>query len=369
MSSTLFRYKMTECEKDQVVAIYNHVKSISAINQAYGFSKRSRVVKRVLQERGIDILLGKRKIPVSQEKEIVDKYLAGVSSYQLSDEYGIAVSAICNLLERNNTERRDNKILTLEQEKEVVKDYLSGESMWTVGDKFGIDGSTVPLILKRHGYTTRPAGHNSRIYSLNENFFDDLSNEYAAYVLGFIYADGSINKETLTIALSIKDLDHLEKIRALLEYENTIEHYKVTTPQKKKKPAVRLCVHSKKITERLTNLGIVKGRNHFNNTLYFLPPEIYRHFIRGFVDGDGCLDYHKKKWARIRILGQRDILTWITATISEELDISRKNLRQRIGIMTLEYGGPLQAKKIITWLYKDANIFLERKINRMTWFK
>lgn len=368
MNSTLFRYKFTEGEKQQLVHIYNHTKSISAINRAYGFSKRSRVVKLALQEMGVDILRGKRKIPIKMEQEIIKKYQDGISTCVLSDEYGLSVPGLCDMLERNGIERRDNRVLSDAEENRAIDMYLGGASIFAVGDKFGIDGTTVPGILKRHGHSCRPIG-SARIYTVNENFFDDLSKEEAAYVLGFVYADGSVNRTTLTIGLSKKDLSHLKTIRGIMGCNIPIDHYLVKTPQKKMKPAIRLAIHSKSITTKLTSFGITKGRGNFNLTLSELPQSSYRHFIRGMVDGDGCIDTYKRNNARIRILGQLDILSWIRDIFHSELGTRKdQNIRQRTGICSLSYGGAAQAREIITWLYSDTDLYLPRKLSPLTWW-
>lgn len=364
---TLFRYQLTDGEKEQLVKIYQAGYSIDSINRVYGFSYRSRVIKNALHRMGIEMRVGFRKIPLSREGEIVEAYKGGLNLYELSGMYGIFPSAIQSLLRRNGVECRDNRILSDEQESQLIQGYLAGKSVHALNEEFGT--TNAHKTLRRHKVKTRPAGHNSRLYQLNEGAFDDLRNEEAAYWLGFCYADGNIGKESLNIGLSIKDLSHLERIKSFLGYDAPIKFYQVKTPQGKMKDACRLNVHSQKLSNRLLTLGIVKGRGWFKELLLDnLPQGMYRHFIRGFVDGDGCLDRGKSS-ARLRLLGQEDILSWIVKVFNQELGLPVRPLRQRLGIMELEYAGALNARKAITWLYQDATVFLERKINRMEWWK
>lgn len=365
---SLFRYQLTDGERQQLAKIYQAGNSIMSINRAYGFSLRSRAVENALHRMGIEVLAGKRKIPLSKEAEIVEAYKSGLSIYKLSEIYGIWPGPIASLLERNGCTRRDNRVLSDEAESEAVRMYLSGSPLHEVGARFGIDTTTVPLILARHGRLTRPAGHNSRRYQLNEQAFDDLSSEEAAYHLGYIYADGGINKETLIVGLSIKDLAHLEKLKSFLSYEAPIELYKAKTPKGGLNDYCRLSVHSKVLIAKLRGLGIIKKRPSFHLLLSQLPKESYRHFIRGAVDGDGTLDRSKRNNARLRMLGQPDLLGWISETLHLELGLPIRTIFPRPGIHTIEYGGAAQARKAITWLYRDATIFLERKIGRMEWW-
>lgn len=365
---SLFRCQLTDGEKEQLAKIYQAGHSILAINRAYGFSMRSRAVKNALHRMGVEVLVGKRKIPLSKEGEIVEVYKGGLSSYKLSEIYGISFGAICALLERNGCER-SNRALSDEDELQAIQEYLNGKSVFAVGEQFNLTGSGIHRIIKRHKIETRPAGHNSRLYQLNEQAFDDLSNEEAAYHLGYIYADGGISKESLVVGLSIKDLSHLERLKSFLRYEAPIELYKAKTPKGGLNDYCRLSVHSKLLIAKLRGLGIIKKRPNFSLLLNQLPKESYRHFIRGVVDGDGTLDRSKRNNARLRMLGQSDLLEWISETLHLELGLPTRTIYPRPGIHTIEYGGAAQARKAITWLYQDAQVFLERKIGRMEWWK
>lgn len=366
--NNLFRYRFTNGEAQQLAKIYQAGYSVDSINRAYGFSFRSRTVENTLRRMGIEMKQGNRKIPLDKESEIVEAYEGGLNLYELSEIYGIFPSAIQSLLKRNGVECRDNRILSDEQESQLIQGYLAGKSVHALNEEFGT--TNAHKTLRRHKVKTRPAGHNSRQYQLNEGAFDDLGNEEAAYFLGFIYAEGSITKESLNIGLSIKDLSQLEKLKDFLGYDIPIQYYKVKTPQGKLKDACRLSIHSQKIIRRLFTLGIVKKRGWFNQLLVDnLPKEAYRHFIRGLVDGDGSLDTSHRNNARLRILGQQDILNWIARVFESELGIPFREPRQRTGIMELGYGGSAQARKAITWLHQDAIVFLERKINKMEWWK
>lgn len=302
----------------------------------------------------------------SEEKQIAIIYHIGRKSLaKIAKAYGVSVTCIHGIVKRNDVTRPNNK-LTPEQELEVIKLYQSGKSVQFISSHFNITDAY--KILKRHKIDTRPAGHNSRQYQFNLSAFDDLNDEFSAYHLGYLYADGSVSKNTLTLALSIKDLYQVEKLKSFLQTTQPIGLYKTKTPQGKLKDTCRLCIYSKELSAKMKSLGIIKGRNQFHLVIDKLPMESYKHFIRGLVDGDGSLDTSKRNNARLRILGQKDVLNWISKIFESELEVPYREPRQRIGIMELEYGGGAQARKIITWLYKDAQIFLERKIDKMEWW-
>jgi hypothetical protein len=133
----------------------------------------------------------------------------------------------------------------------------------------------------------------------HENYFDIINNEEKAYILGFITADGcNYGDGKVKIDLSIDDLDILIKIRDCIGVENDILTYEQPDkifngkayPSKTQK---RLNIWNKNICEQLIDKGCVKDKSKY---LMFpnedkVPKELYRHYVRGYFDGNGHLGY------------------------------------------------------------------------------
>ena len=64
-----------------------------------------------------------------------------------------------------------------------------------------------------------------RKYSLNEDYFENINSNNKAYILGFIYADGSIYGNYLSIRVSAKDVEILNYIKFELGYGGNIRDY------------------------------------------------------------------------------------------------------------------------------------------------
>ena len=56
-----------------------------------------------------------------------------------------------------------------------------------------------------------------RRYKLNENYFNKIDTHEKAYVLGFLYADGSNRGDGITFTQDIERIDILENIKKALE--------------------------------------------------------------------------------------------------------------------------------------------------------
>lgn len=206
-------------------------------------------------------------------------------------------------------------------------------------------------------------------YRCNENFFSEGS-EASFYVAGFIAADGCIQDtgkcatKRLTIHLSMTDIDVLKLIRKLLNSDHKIE--KRGTSCELRIGSNTLCNDLK----RIFNIGPRKSKK------YCLPNELVshpliKHFIRGYIDGDGC--FHKTKPSKshpmssisLGILGTRKLLRQFRQVFSINCATS---VRQKVRgipyckpLYLLYYKGDAQLERLTEYLYDGAKYFLRRK--------
>lgn len=114
------------------------------------------------------------------------------------------------------------------------------------------------------------------------------------------------------------------------------------------------------LAQSLSNKGIVKDRINLIGMLQALQSGLEHHFIRGYLDGDGCIRgaYNPS----VTFTGQHDLLKWIRATFHENLDTNPDlGIMNGKGICIINYCGINQARTITTWLYDGATIWMERK--------
>ena len=196
-------------------------------------------------------------------------------------------------------------------------------------------------------------------YTYNYNFFKE-DNEQSFYVAGFLAADGYVNKKqtNVTLALAIKDKEHLIKIRNLI-CDSKIHYYR----QKEMYDSCRFTIHSKEITNDLFRFGIGNKKSQtYSMPSWMMSHPMTHHFLRGYVDGDGCWCILTKKLktprATFKLEGTLKFLNdFNELTINKNKKISLRN-----GIYHLDYGGNIICAKIAKYLYTtDASIFLERK--------
>ena len=130
---------------------------------------------------------------------------------------------------------------------------------------------------------------NFRKKKVCDNPFVNLSNPDVLYWLGWLATDGHIShKETrVTLSLSIKDIDVIEKFKDFVSEKLTIKH----TIHHDKFEMVSVSFRNKEITDFLLTLGFGN-----NKTFNFVPNfNITWDYIRGVFEGDGYF-----RWGSIK---------------------------------------------------------------------
>ncbi len=137
-------------------------------------------------------------------------------------------------------------------------------------------------------------GTFSKIYNINENFFDIIDTQEKSYILGFLYADGTNidtndGQNSISFTQLEQDIDILEKINMAMDSTYPIHSYIQKSNDKIK---CKLSFYSQKISDCLTELGAPPRKSlilEFPNKEMFKSEDLIRHFIRGYFDGDGCI--------------------------------------------------------------------------------
>lgn len=286
-------------------------------------------------------------------QEIIDLYLTGnYSMIELAEMYGATNrQPIITILKQNDIQTIDRRIIQDNNVGELEDMIADGLSVQQIADEFGVSKKAINNAIERFDLDYEP---QYRTYYFNEHAFDVIDTEEKAYWLGFLYADCHCAKKSTRIALAKKDKTHLEKLRYFLDGDMPI-----STIEKNK--SVSLELNSVHMVNVLQNLGIVPYRNHFHLMKKSIPYYLERHFIRGYIDGDGCISNDYK----VIVLGRKDSITWIRDVICFETRANKNKLRNRGKVVELSWGGRYIFNTITEYLYANSTIFMDRKMNRV----
>lgn len=207
-------------------------------------------------------------------------------------------------------------------------------------------------------------GH-PRIRIFNENYFEKIDTQDKAYWLGFLYADGSIDKKgySVTLGLQTRDKYIIEQFVGSLEHKNPKYH-----ERKGNINSFSICLCSKKLANDLMKLGCVNNKSLILNSLPILPDSMDRHFIRGYFDGDGSVS-------------ERNGLPLVNFMGTKKFMLNIMNILENNGVFTripkLTIPSPpcpihrfvitdlLGCRRLFDYLYKESIICLLRKKQKL----
>lgn len=168
--------------------------------------------------------------------------------------------------------------------------------------------------------------------------------------------------------LSLQDSDrtHLEKFASFLKTTkpDLVKSYK--NYKHGKYDRCRVSIRSKHLWESLNSKGCVPNKSlilKFPSVEIFSSIDLIPHFIRGYIDGDGCLCFTSGK-AELSVLGTKEFL--------EEMV---RNLPLQREYPVFHYGNSEKntyvfnlwcstAVSIIYFLYNNSSIYLDRKFEK-----
>lgn len=223
--------------------------------------------------------------------------------------------------------------------------------------------------LKRWNIKTRSLRDSHLIYSVNESYFYKIDTEEKAYWLGFIYADGYITGNKLGISLANIDKTHLEKFKKCIDSDHEIKSY-ISNSVYGTCEYCRILINSKKVVEDIKNKGVINNKSlklKFPSNR-ILDRNLYKHFIRGYFDGDGSLVLSKSS-INFKFCGTKEFLEALVDVFNS---ISSYKYKKRLykrrnddkNNYYISYGGRMKTLNIMDYLYNNCNIYLERKYKK-----
>ena len=266
--------------------------------------------------------------------------------------------------------RTKHEIFFSNEDEELIKKMYVDENKSTVviGKHFGISHHTVTRVLEK--YEIRRTGESRRHYALDQNYFDVIDTPTKAYIFGFLCADGSVSREKQTVSMSLQegDKDILERIRNEVKSEKPLEFLDYSQKDDfgySYQNQYRLLFFSAHMVDALIANGMLPRKSY---TLVFpdaITDELLSHFVRGYFDGNGSVS---PNCYSISITSTDAFCKHLAKIVKEKIDVNFKiaDASCHNGITrTMSIYGFSDVSLFLRWIYKDADIMLERKYQ--TW--
>ena len=237
-----------------------------------------------------------------------------------------------------------------------------------IADRLDISFPTVNRYLSK--YMSDYNLYKKQKYKFNINYFEIIDTEEKAYWLGFLYGDGNVYKNILSLYIDKIDKLHVEKFRECLQSNHPIHYVK-------RDNTVKIVIINKKTVKDLGRWGCIPNKSL---NLYKLPniaDKLMKHFIRGYFDADGCIyiQKDKKKYGNYEYIGftiasTKDFLENIQGFLINNNIITKKNKINKIsanGYLFRHVGK--NALSFLIYIYNNTNIYLDRKKNKLEMFR
>ena len=233
----------------------------------------------------------------------------------------------------------------------------------SIAREIGCTGTTVAKLRDRYGIPRSPKqwGGNTIRWQTNRDFFAEIDTPAKAYVLGFVIADGHVNRIDRggKIEISVKEAD-ADLLRAIADAAGCDAPLRPMTNHYDGSTMMRLMLCGKKMITDLNNLGVFHDKSK-TATWPTIAPELEGHLARGLWDGDGHIRQYE-----FEIIGTSALLDGLVAAAERHTGCL---LRRKLGGRDRAYHyayGTRRDTAVLHWMYSSTGIALERKREAFT---
>lgn len=212
-------------------------------------------------------------------------------------------------------------------------------------------------------------------YNANQTFFNSIDSEAKAYILGFICADGHVEAKNYRITIALQDSDYLllDKIRKAMGSNHPIHrHIKRKNPYTKSNHLVleqcTISINGKELVKPLIKMGLSFKKTYTldGKIMDYVPKKLWKHFLRGYLDGDGCItwgkEYSSGKKYMVQVCGNRRFLE-NSYQLFYKSDCAIYKYKTSKQCCTWKLTDKKKCLEFLNFLYGEATIYLNRKYN------
>lgn len=187
------------------------------------------------------------------------------------------------------------------------------------------------------------------------------------YIVGYIVADGNLSKDGRHISITSKDVSHLHKIRFALG--QTISIRMKCRSNSKEKIYGDLSFSDVNFYRYLQSINIGPCKSLIQGPV-FIDQKYFNDFLRGVIDGDGCIHSWKNKdnsmnqWCVRITSGSKEFAHWLFGMVKNQYSINGKiycqKYRDRNPIYIIKFG-KIAGQVILRSIYYKDCLCLDRK--------
>lgn len=309
------------------------------------------------------------EIKYNLDAEILTKDFLELKSFEkVAKKYNTTTRIIRNLyykfnLKLTNQHKPRIKFPSIE---EIQKSYNKLGSIGKVSKFFNIENES----MRRFMINNNIDYEVKFTYTIDHDFFSK-DNEFSYYWAGFFAADACITDgDVISLLLSKKDEKHLMTFNTHINGDLKIRFHRDFKLNRSDNScfkqeyydSARSVFTSHQMAKDLKKFGIGPRKS----MSYEIPPlneELFHHFIRGMIDGDGWITRNKKyNSAVIGCCGTQQSMECISEFLKRKLSLDETSgcVTKKVNIFNFAFSGS-NCLKICEFLYQNSSVALDRK--------
>jgi len=186
----------------------------------------------------------------------------------------------------------------------------------------------------------------------------------SAYAIGLFVADGSLSKDGRHLDFTSKDLDQVENFLSCIGSDNLI-----STKSRSRINEGKNYFHAQfsdvTLYRFLNNIGIQNNKS-LTIAKVDVPDKYFADFLRGLLDGDGCISLNNHIESKIPQIktrftsGSNEFLLWLKKKIAHITDVSGGCITKSTRCWQLSYGKG-DSLVLISFMYYSADLICLRR--------
>lgn len=355
--------KLTAEQLNELKRLYTELK-LSPIEIGKIINRHPHTVGRILKRIGIKTT--PKQISLEKQRSILDMYNSGSSLQEIMRSMNIGYARIMEVLEENDISyelRRTN--YSEEEVQTVLSLHNQGKAPWQIAEETGSTRNRVAKILTSLNIDCNVVIRDDRDYSVNHNFLDVIDTQEKAYFLGYMMTDGTVSadRNSVRIGLSIIDKHILETFTKWIQPDKPLWF-----SERNGRDYCTMTIESKQLKSKLIEHGCPPKKTYILTYPTSIPEHLQSHFLRGVLDGDGCI-YHNKnnKQPKIVFVGSKLFMEGAANMIFKNTGVNGALYHAydcNEVIYKLDYWAVRKCQDILNWLYKDSRVHLIRKFDK-----
>lgn len=258
-----------------------------------------------------------------------------------------------------------SKHLSKENEIQIIEYYKTKPmTIKELCDKFNLCNVTIIKILNKYNIKRY---NRTKLFSpqLDEHYFENIDNEEKAYFLGLIVSDGCIYSQNIRSSMVTITLQGCDKY-ILERFIKCIKSNKHITSDGR--GCFEIQILSDIMVNDLRKYGLFENKSLHTIFPKNLPKDLYCHFIRGLIDGDGSISFYNRqnRCCHVKAIrfcqGNKKFVEDFIKFLHDNIGTKIINVYQeKENLWSCAYRANSDMILLINYLYKDATIYLTRK--------